>query len=125
MLDLALKDQLRGIFAVLVSEYILDITVSSQHESRGELIELLEDVADCSDKISCRVTEGDGLAFVIRKNDMETGICFRAVPNGHEFTSLLLAILNLDGKGKNFPDNAVCRRVEALKSPLKLTTYES
>ena len=113
MLDLALKDQLRGIFAVLVSEYILDITVSSQHESRGELIELLEDVADCSDKISCRVTEGDGLAFVIRKNDMETGICFRAVPNGHEFTSLLLAILNLDGKGKNFPDNAVCRRVEA------------
>ena len=44
-----------------------------------------------------------------------TEITFRAIPNGHEFTSLLLAILNLDGKGKNFPDEAVCNRVKALE----------
>ena len=45
--------------------------------------------------------------------------------SGHEFTSLLLAILNLDGKGKNFPDEAVCNRVKALKGPIHLVTYVS
>ena len=38
---------------------------------------------------------------------------------------MLLAILNLDGKGKNFPDEAVCNRVKALKGPIHLTTYVS
>ena len=59
------------------------------------------------------------------KNGHKTGITFRGVPNGHEFTSLLLAILNLDGKGKNFPDEQVCNRVKALKGPIRLTTYVS
>ncbi len=44
-------------------------------------------------------------------------------PNGHEFTSFYyFAILNLDGKGKNFPDEAVCNRVKALKGPMHLVT---
>ena len=30
-------------------------------------------------------------------NGEETGISFRGIPNGHEFTSLLLAVLNADG----------------------------
>ena len=50
---------------------------------------------------------------------------FRGVPNGHEFTSLLLAILNSDGKGKNIPDESICNRVKALNGPVKLTTYVS
>lgn len=125
MLESALKDQLRDIFADLELEYIFDITVAPQHESRDVLLELLEDVAACSDKISCRVTEGEGLEFILWKNGKKTGIKFRAVPNGHEFTSLLLAILNSDGKGKNIPDESISKRVGALKGPIHLKTYVS
>lgn len=125
MLDSALKEQLKTIFSGLTGEYIFDITVSPQHESRTELLELLNDVAACSDKLSCRVQEGEGLAFTLVKNGEKSGITFRGVPNGHEFTSLLLAILNLDGKGKNFPDEGICNRVKALKGPIHLTTYVS
>lgn len=125
MLDAALKEQLYGIFAGLEANYTFDITVSTQHESRQELVELLDDVASCSDKIACRVTEGDGLEFALLKNEERTGIVFRGVPNGHEFTSLLLAILNSDGKGKNIPDESICNRVKALKGPVNLTTYVS
>lgn len=125
MLDLATKEQLKTIFSGLDGEYVFDITVSPQHESRTELLELLNDVADCSDKLSCQVREGEGLAFTLVKNGQKSGITFRAVPNGHEFTSLLLAILNLDGKGKNFPDEGICNRVKALKGPIHLTTYVS
>lgn len=117
MLDSALKEQLKDIFAGLGANFTFDINVSSQHEDRNELLELLEDVAACSDHLTCSVNEGDGLEFTILKNGARTGITFRGIPNGHEFTSLLLAILNLDGKGKNFPDEGVCNRVKALKVP--------
>ena len=125
MLDSALKEQLKNIFAGLEAEYVFDIQVSPQHESRTELLELLEDVASCSPKLSCIVSDGEGLEFIIRKNGEASGVKFRAVPNGHEFTSLLLALLNLDGKGKNFPDENILKRVKALKGPINLTTYVS
>ena len=125
MLESALKEQLKGIFAGLEANFAFDISVSSSHENRAELLELLGDVADCSDHITYSVNEGNGLKFTLLKNGNATGITFRGIPNGHEFTSLLLAILNLDGKGKNFPDEAVCNRVKALKGPMHLVTYVS
>lgn len=125
MLDSAMKDQLSGIFAGLTANYILDTQVASLHESRAELLELLDDVSDCSDKISCQVSEGKGLEFSLIKDGVATGIKFRGVPNGHEFTSLLLSILNSDGKGKNIPDQSICNRVRALNGPIHLTTYVS
>ena len=125
MLESALKEQLKGIFAGLEANFTFDISVSSSHENKTELLELLGDVADCSDHITCVVNEGDALKFTLLKNGDRTGITFWGIPNGHEFTSLLLAVLNLDGKGKNFPDEAVCNRVKALKGPIHLTTYVS
>ena len=114
MLESALKEQLKGIFAGLEANFTFDISVSSSHENKTELLELLGDVADCSDHITCSVNEGEALKFTLLRNGDRTGITFRGIPNGHEFTSLLLAILNLDGKGKNFPDEAVCNRVKLL-----------
>lgn len=125
MLDVAMKSQLSGIFSGLASQYTFEVRVSPNHESRGELVELLEDLASCSDHISCDLSDGDGLRFTLLKDGKETGICFRAVPNGHEFTSLLLAILNSDGKGKNIPDESIRRRIAALNGRVKLTTYVS
>lgn len=125
MLDVAMKNQLAGIFSGLAGNYTFDIRVSPQHESKDELLELLNDVASCSDKISCQVNDGEGLQFTLVKDGKPTGIKFRAVPNGHEFTSLLLAILNNDGKGKNIPDESIQNHVKSLKGPIHLTTYVS
>lgn len=125
MLDSSLKQQLKTVFAELKSHYIFDVKVSDGHSSKDELIGLLEDVASCTDHISCKITSGDGLQFALLKDGQSTGISFRGVPNGHEFTSLLLAVLNSDGKGKNFPDEFITNRVKSLKGPVKLTTYVS
>ena len=125
MLESALKEQLRGIFASLGSEYVLNIRVASGHECRDELLELLEDVAECSERISCHISEGADLEFTLQKDGQDTGIKFRAVPNGHEFSSLLLAILNCDGKGKNMPDEAIQNRIKGLQGNIELKTYVS
>ncbi len=125
MLDSDLKEQVKSIFSGLSSSYILDVFISDTHESRHDLIELLEDTASCSDKIQCRINKGDGLEFYLLKDGTQTGIKFRMVPNGHEFSTLLLAILNCDGKGKNFPDEFTQNRVRSLKGKIHTTTYVS
>ena len=115
MLDSAIKDQLKGLFAQLEAHYTFDIFVHPQHESRAELVDLLEEVASCSDKLSCRLQDSEGLKFILLKEGKDTGITFRAVPGG----------LNADGKGKNFPDEFITRRIKALQGAISLTTYLS
>jgi alkyl hydroperoxide reductase subunit F len=125
MLDNELKEQVKSIFAGLQANYVFNISVAPNHASRKELLELLEEVAASSGNITCRIQDGNGLEFSLLKDEKDTGIRFRGIPNGHEFTSLLMAILNSDGKGKNIPDEAICNRVRNLKGNIRLTTYVS
>lgn len=124
-METALLDQLRSIFSGLQSGFTFDIVAGSSHPQREELITLLKDVASCSEKISCQVREGEGLSFRILVNGEPSSIVFRAIPTGHEFSSLILAILNLDGKGKNLPDEVITRRIRSLKVPVHLQSYIS
>ncbi|MFI3239411.1 MAG: alkyl hydroperoxide reductase subunit F, partial [Bacteroidales bacterium] len=125
MLDIELKNQLKGIFSTLEGKYTLLIKASAGHENYSELVEMLTDFADCSVNIDSKIEEGVALEFTILKDNCETGIIFRAVPGGHEFTSLILAVLNADGKGKNLPDEFTINRIKSLNTPINLTTYMS
>lgn len=127
MLDQSILDQLKGIFASLQS----NITFAVEHQKDDEKIEelkaFLNDFSSTSDKLHttyAEKTEG-GLNFCLLKDNHPTGIAFRGIPNGHEFTSLILAVLNTDGQGKNFPDATIQRRIKALKGNLELKTYVS
>jgi NADH-dependent peroxiredoxin subunit F len=125
MLDQSLKDQVKSLFASLTNNYTFKVKVSSTHAGRDELLALLTDVADCSDKVDLTIEDGDALWFTILKNNQPSGVEFRAVPNGHEFTTLLLAILNQDGIGKNLPDAAVANRIRSLKGGIEVKSYIS
>src|SRR5512142_1641222 len=125
MLDSDIKDQLRPHFADLSATVTLAL-FASEHPKQAELRELLAEVASCGDKVSLIELEKrtDGVQFDVLRNDLPTGIRFRAVPGGHEFTSLVVAVLNAGGRGK-VPDEGVQRRVRALKGPVRLRTYVS
>ena len=125
MLDQSQKEELKRLFSVLEADYVFDISVHPEHGSRAELVSLLEDTAACSERISCRIRNGNGLEFRLLKEGEDLGICFKSVPGGHEFSSLLLAVLNADGKGKNMPDGNICRRIASLRGPAEITTYVS
>lgn len=127
MLDRNILEQVREIFRPLESHYTFQALYDPNHEQAQELKEFLDDVAGCSDKLSCAWSETDGLRleFAILKDGQATGVIFRGIPNGHEFSSLLLAVLNADGKGKNLPDEALNRRIRALNGPIRLQTYVS
>jgi NADH-dependent peroxiredoxin subunit F len=125
MLDQSIKDQLATHFATLSTSLTLAL-FRSDHPKQAELRELLADLAACGDKLGLtEVAETvAGVQFDILRDGQPTGIRFRGVPGGHEFTSLVIALLNADGKGK-LPDEGVRRRVRALKGPVRLRTYVS
>ena len=127
MLDKNILDQVKGVFASLKSQITFVATSQKDDGKKGELQEFLNDVASTSDKLSISFTEKEEaqLSFKLLKDGNETGIMFRGIPNGHEFTSLLLAVLNTDGQGKNFPDEAIQRRIKSLKGKIELRTYVS
>ena len=60
MLDSAIKDQLKGLFAQLEAHYTFDIFVHPQHESRAELVDSLEEVAPVriNFPVGCRIVKG-------------------------------------------------------------------
>jgi alkyl hydroperoxide reductase subunit F len=125
MLDESISTQLREVFGSLESSFKL-VVQPSTHEKQEELLELARGVAATSPKIEVAV-EGESIPYVnmtLHKNGAPTGVAFRGIPAGHEFTSLILAILNADGKGK-LPDAGVRARVTSLKGPAKLRTYVS
>lgn len=125
MLDDAILEQLRPHFASLAGHYTL-VLHPSVHEKQSELRELLTSLASLSPKI--QVAEHGptiaGVQFELVKDGAPTGVRFRGVPGGHEFTSLVLAVLNADGKGK-LPDAQILERVRRLKGPIDVRTYVS
>lgn len=125
MLEQSLKDQIINLFEGLKSNYTFQIAVNPSHTNREELINLLQDVASCSEKINCNIEDGPALSFTILKDNHPLSFEFRAVPNGHEFTSLLLAVLNAEGIGKNLPDETIGMRIKALQGPVELKSYIS
>ena len=127
MLDASILRQVTEIFGNLEANYTLSIELSPSRNEGGALVEFLNDFASTSQhlQVEQHSAEGDTLCFSLLKDGANTGVSFRGIPNGHEFTSLLLAILNADGKGKNLPDEGIARRVRALKGDIRLQTYVS
>ena len=125
MLDDAILDQLRAHFAGLSSE-ISFVVSPTDHPKQGELLELLGALATTSPKLRV-VVEGPsvrGVQLELVRDGGPTGVRFRGVPGGHEFTSLVLAVLHADGKGRR-PDDAILDRVRRLAGPIDLRTYVS
>ncbi len=127
MLDRDILEQVKTLLAGLKSHYVLRAVLSPGHEKAGELEGFLTDFCSCSPMLELQTEAADGgrLEFAIVKDGAPTGITFRGIPGGHEFTSLLLSLLNADGTGKNLPDGAVAARIRALKGPVRLRTYMS
>lgn len=127
MLDQDIIDQLKSAFASLEKNIELQLTESS-HKDQNQLLEMLEGLTKTSDKISVRSIKNETTdqtpRFTILHDQKPTGIYFKGIPGGHEFTSLILAILNSDGKGK-LPDQILIQRIKSLKGPVRVKTFIS
>src|SRR5580658_8217621 len=98
----------------------------SDHPQQAELHELLADITATSPNL--RLVTASHISPVPRltllRDGSPTGVTFRGVPGGHEFTSLVVALLNAAGKGR-LPDAGIQARIRRLRGPLRLRTFVS
>ena len=127
MLEQNIIDQLRTIFGSLGSDIVFSMRSNGPSDGADEMLAFLQDVASASPRLAVETTQADVDApvFEIIRNGEATGVSFCGIPNGHEFTTLLLAVLNADGQGKNLPDEALRNRIRALRGPVRMQTFVS
>jgi NADH-dependent peroxiredoxin subunit F len=114
MLDGNLKAQLKGYLERISQPVELIASVDDGNESRG-MLELLGDIQSVSDSISIDVRRGDAElkpSFALRRPGAEARVRFAGLPMGHEFTSLVLALLQTGGH----PPKADERLVEQIRN---------
>ena len=127
MLDAALAETLRGHFEKLESPIELVAHLDTSDASR-EIRELLTDLVALSPKMTTReasAAEGERVpSFTVGKLGEAPRITFAGVPMGHEFTSLILALLQASGYAPRL-DAHVLEAIAALDGDLVFETYIS
>jgi alkyl hydroperoxide reductase subunit F len=124
MLDATLQNQLKTYLERLVFPIELVASLDDGEKSR-ELQELLEQISGLSDKISLqRTADSRTPSFAIRRVGTDVEVRFAGIPLGHEFTSLVLALLQVGGHPPKV-EAEVLDRIRDLPGEFQFETYFS
>lgn len=126
MLDANLKQQLQGLLTNLREPIELISSLGDDAKS-AELATLLDDIAALSDKVSVTQADDDARrpSFLIRRaSDANVAVRFAGIPMGHEFTSLVLALLQVGGHPPKVAPEVI-EQVAALDGDYRFETYFS
>ncbi|QJI29029.1 alkyl hydroperoxide reductase subunit F [Pseudomonas sp. ADAK18] len=125
MLDANLKAQLKS-YLERVTQPIEIVASLDDGAKSQEMLVLLQDVASLSTLITLH-SDGDDArkpSFSINRPGADISLRFAGIPMGHEFTSLVLALLQVGGH----PSKAsveVIEQIRALKGEFNFETYFS
>jgi len=127
MLDANMKAQLKALLE-RIHENVELVAFADEGEKSREMIELLDDIAGQSERVSVRraeSVEGERVpSFSVSRAGTDMGVRFAGLPMGHEFTSLVLALLQAGG----YPPKVEAEQIEAIKAldaEMEFVTYIS
>jgi len=126
MLDANVKAQLKSYMEMLREPIELVASLDDSPKSR-ELHELLQEIAAVSDKVT--LVERSDLSdrkpsFRIGRVGSDIGVSFAGIPMGHEFTSLVLALLQVGGHPIKL-EESVIEQIRNLPGDYEFETYFS
>jgi NADH-dependent peroxiredoxin subunit F len=126
MLDATLKQQLQT-YLERVTQPIEIVASLDDSDASREMLALLEDVVSLSSLISLQQRPDDEHrkpSFSLNRKGEQAGIRFAGIPMGHEFTSLVLALLQVGGYPPKV-DASVIEQIRSLKGEFKFETFIS
>jgi alkyl hydroperoxide reductase subunit F len=126
MLDTNLKTQLKAYLERLTRPVQLILTPDDSDKS-CEMQTLLSEIAELSDKISIAEDADPALrrpSFAVTSPGHDIGIRFAGIPMGHEFTSLVLALLQAGGHPPK-TDAGVIEQIRAIDQEMLFEVYIS
>lgn len=125
MLDSNLKEQLKAYFAKISQPVALLASVDDSAKSQ-EMLDLLREIEGLSGHITLSVTNDDTRtpSFAIARTGTDIAVRFAGLPMGHEFNSLILALLQVGGHPSK-EEQAVLDQIAGLDGDLVFETYFS
>lgn len=129
MLDAAIKGQLTAYLEKLQApiELVASLDLGEKNQAKSqEMLSLLEEITTLSDKVSLR-QNGDALltpSFSVGAQGSSARIQFAGIPMGHEFTSLVLALLHSGGHPPKV-DAKTIEQIKAIDTPFHFEVFVS
>ncbi|QKO20806.1 alkyl hydroperoxide reductase subunit F [Rhodoferax sp. BAB1] len=125
MLDDTMKQQLQAYLGKLQRPIRL-IASLDDGASSAELRALLQDIASLSDQVSFDESGSDARkpSFLIAREGESRGVRFAGIPLGHEFTSLVLALLWTGGHPPKVEADVI-EQIKGLEGDFKFEVYMS
>jgi alkyl hydroperoxide reductase subunit F len=128
MLTKEIKEALMGYTANMKNK-VTFVVQTGEHEKRSELIKFLSDFAKVSVRINVEQRDMAGqlrspVSFLLEVDGKANGIQFSGIPSGHEFNSLVLAVLHSSGTALKL-DDSLKDMVASVREDLKFEVYVS
>mgnify|MGYP002620551859 CR=1 FL=1 len=125
MLDTNLKTQLKAYLEKVTQPFEIVASLDDGEKSQ-EMLSMLQDIAGLSDKITLKTDGQDARkpSFALNRIGGDISLRFAGLPMGHEFTSLVLALLQVGGHpSKTAPE--VIEQIKGIEGEYNFETYFS
>ena len=126
MLEANISTQLKGYLANLQHEIVLASSLDNSAKS-VELAELLNEIASMSSLVTLIQSDDSSErtpSFAVTRPGESASVRFAGLPLGHEFTSLVLALLHIGGHPMKLDDDMIAQ-VKAIEGEFHFETYIS
>ncbi|TCD29426.1 alkyl hydroperoxide reductase subunit F [Bacillus wiedmannii] len=98
ILDADIKTQLSQYLQLMENDILLKVSAGDDNVSK-DMLSLVNELATMSSKITVEKVELERTpSFSVNRPGEDTGVVFAGIPLGHEFTSLVLALLQVSGR---------------------------
>lgn len=124
ILDSDIRAQLTQYLEMLENDIVLKVSVGSDKIS-NDMKAFVEELAELSSRIKVEYTELERTpSFSVNRVGEDTGVVFAGIPLGQEFSSLVLALLQVSGRPPKV-DQKVIEQVKNLEGEYRFETYIS
>ncbi|MCY9286851.1 alkyl hydroperoxide reductase subunit F [Bacillus haynesii] len=124
VLEANIKAQLNQYMQMIENDIVLKVSADDDSVSK-DMLALVEELASMSSKITVEKAQLDRTpSFSVNRTGEETGVTFAGVPLGHEFTSLVLALLQVSGRPPKV-DQKIIDQIKNISGEYRFESYIS
>lgn len=124
ILEADIKAQLEQYLQLLEGDVVLKVCAGDDEVSR-DMLSLVDELATMSSRIKVEHAKLERTpSFSVNRVSEDTGVVFAGIPLGHEFTSLVLALLQVSGRPPKV-DQKVIDQVKSIQDELHFESYIS
>ncbi|OJE39055.1 alkyl hydroperoxide reductase subunit F, partial [Bacillus proteolyticus] len=124
ILDADIKTQLSQYLQLMENDILLKVSAGDDNVSK-DMLALVDELATMSSKITVEKVELERTpSFSVNRPGEDTGVVFAGIPLGHEFTSLVLALLQVSGRAPKVEQKLI-DQIKNIQSEYHFESYIS